>query len=59
MGNEILAAGSVSFVITLIGLALGFALLKLQGEQKPNIYIIYKQKEIKTCIPFVLQQQSF
>ena len=32
MGNEIITAGSISFVITLIGLALGFALLKLQGE---------------------------
>jgi hypothetical protein len=32
MGNEIVAAGSVSFVITLVGLALGIALLKLQGE---------------------------
>jgi hypothetical protein len=32
MGNEIIAAGSVSFIITLIGLALRFALLKLQSE---------------------------
>jgi len=32
MGNEIVTAGSISFVITLVGLALGFALLKLQGE---------------------------
>lgn len=32
MGSEITAAASVSIVITLVGLALGFALLKLQGE---------------------------
>jgi hypothetical protein len=32
MGNEIITAGSISVAITLIGLALGFALLKLQGE---------------------------
>jgi hypothetical protein len=32
MGNEILDAAFVSFVITLVGLALGFGLLKLQGE---------------------------
>ena len=32
MGNEIITAGSISFAITLVGLALGFALLKLQGE---------------------------
>jgi len=32
MGNEMISAASVSFTITLIGLALGFALLKLQGE---------------------------
>nr|BDA97465.1 cytochrome b6-f complex subunit VII [Cryptomonas sp. NIES-345]BDA98426.1 cytochrome b6-f complex subunit VII [Cryptomonas sp. NIES-1327] len=32
MGNEILVTGVVSFVITLVGLALGFVLLKLQGE---------------------------
>ena len=32
MGNEIITAGYISFVITLVGLALGFALLKLQGE---------------------------
>ena len=32
MGNEIVIAGSISFVITLVGLTLGFALLKLQGE---------------------------
>lgn len=32
MGNEMISAASTSFAITLIGLALGFALLKLQGE---------------------------
>ena len=32
MGNEMISAASVSFAITLIGLALGFALLKLQSE---------------------------
>ena len=32
MGNELIDAAGVSFVITLVGLALGFALLKLQGE---------------------------
>nr|BDA98135.1 photosystem I assembly protein Ycf31 [Proteomonas sp. NIES-1005]BDA98575.1 cytochrome b6-f complex subunit VII [Proteomonas sp. NEIS-1375] len=32
MGNELITAAQVSIVITLIGLALGFALLKLQGE---------------------------
>ena len=32
MANEMIDAGLVSFAITLIGLALGFALLKLQGE---------------------------
>ena len=32
MGNEIITAGAISFGITLVGLALGFALLKLQGE---------------------------
>jgi len=32
MGNEILTTASISFVITLVGLSLGFALLKLQGE---------------------------
>jgi len=32
MGNEIINAAIVCTVITLIGLALGFGLLKLQGE---------------------------
>jgi hypothetical protein len=32
MGNEMIDAAVVSSVITLVGLALGFALLKLQGE---------------------------
>jgi hypothetical protein len=32
MGNEIINAAIVSTIITLIGLALGFALLKFQGE---------------------------
>lgn len=32
MGNEIIDAAVVSTIITLVGLALGFALLKLQGE---------------------------
>ena len=32
MGNEIISAASVRIVITLVGLALGFGLLKLQGE---------------------------
>lgn len=32
MGNELVAGAGISFVITLVGLALGFALLKLQGE---------------------------
>lgn len=32
MGNEMIDAAVVSFFITLVGLALGFALLKLQGE---------------------------
>jgi hypothetical protein len=32
MGNEIITAGSISVAITLVGLALGFALLTLQGE---------------------------
>lgn len=32
MGSEMVDAIVVTFVITLIGLALGFALLKLQGE---------------------------
>jgi len=32
MGNELITAAQISIAITLIGLALGFALLKLQGE---------------------------
>jgi hypothetical protein len=32
MGNEIINAAIVCTIITLVGLALGFALLKLQGE---------------------------
>jgi hypothetical protein len=32
MGNEIIDAALVSSVITLIGLAVGFALLKFQGD---------------------------
>ena len=32
MGSEFTTAASISVVITLVGLALGFALLKLQGE---------------------------
>jgi hypothetical protein len=32
MGNEMSDAIIITFTITLIGLALGFALLKLQGE---------------------------
>nr|BDA97199.1 cytochrome b6-f complex subunit VII [Cryptomonas borealis] len=32
MENEIIITSLTSFTITLIGLALGFALLKLQGE---------------------------
>jgi hypothetical protein len=32
MGNEIIDAAIVSSVITLIGLAVGFALLKFQGD---------------------------
>lgn len=32
MGNELITAAQISVAITLIGLALGFALLKLQGE---------------------------
>jgi len=32
MGNEFIASAGISFIITLIGLTLGFALLKLQGE---------------------------
>lgn len=32
MGNEIVSAAMVSTIITLVGLALGFALLKFQGE---------------------------
>lgn len=32
MGNEIISAAIICIVITLVGLALGFALLKFQGE---------------------------
>lgn len=32
MGGEILIAGTVSFVLILLGLFLGFILLKVQGE---------------------------
>jgi hypothetical protein len=32
MGNEIISAAGICIVITLVGLALGFGLLKLQGE---------------------------
>jgi fumarate reductase subunit D len=32
MGNEMVSAAVVCIVITLVGLALGFGLLKLQGE---------------------------
>jgi hypothetical protein len=32
MGNEIVTAAFISFGITLVGLILGFVLLKLQGE---------------------------
>jgi len=32
MGNEIIDAALISSVITLIGLAVGFALLKFQGD---------------------------
>jgi hypothetical protein len=32
MGNEMVSAAAVCIVITLVGLALGFGLLKLQGE---------------------------
>jgi hypothetical protein len=32
MGSELTSAASISIAITLVGLALGFALLKLQGE---------------------------
>ena len=32
MGNEMVDAAVVCIVITLVGLALGFGLLKLQGE---------------------------
>jgi hypothetical protein len=32
MGNEMTDAIVITFTITLIGLALGFALLKLQGD---------------------------
>jgi hypothetical protein len=32
MGNEMIDAAIICCIITLVGLALGFALLKLQGE---------------------------
>nr|YP_010195768.1 cytochrome b6-f complex subunit 7 [Crassiphycus birdiae]YP_010197000.1 cytochrome b6-f complex subunit 7 [Crassiphycus corneus]UAD83165.1 cytochrome b6-f complex subunit 7 [Crassiphycus birdiae]UAD84804.1 cytochrome b6-f complex subunit 7 [Crassiphycus corneus] len=32
MGGEILISGTVSFVLILLGLVLGFILLKVQGE---------------------------
>jgi hypothetical protein len=32
MGNEIIDAALVCFIITLVGLAVGFALLKFQGD---------------------------
>lgn len=32
MGKEIITAAEISFVITLVGLVLGFLLLKVQGE---------------------------
>jgi hypothetical protein len=32
MGNEIVSAAGICVAITLVGLALGFGLLKLQGE---------------------------
>nr|YP_010199010.1 cytochrome b6-f complex subunit 7 [Hydropuntia urvillei]UAD88459.1 cytochrome b6-f complex subunit 7 [Hydropuntia urvillei] len=32
MAGEILIAGSVSFILILLGLILGFILLKIQGE---------------------------
>nr|WDA99165.1 cytochrome b6-f complex subunit VII [Gronococcus sybilensis] len=32
MGNEILNTAIVCFTMTLLGLSLGFALLKVQGE---------------------------
>lgn len=32
MGNEMVSAAVVCILITLVGLALGFGLLKLQGE---------------------------
>ena len=32
MGNEMIDAAVICIVITLVGLALGFGLLKLQGE---------------------------
>jgi hypothetical protein len=32
MGNEMIDAALVCFIITLVGLAVGFALLKFQGD---------------------------
>nr|YP_010196797.1 cytochrome b6-f complex subunit 7 [Gracilaria cliftonii]UAD84601.1 cytochrome b6-f complex subunit 7 [Gracilaria cliftonii] len=32
MGGEILISGTVSFILILLGLILGFMLLKIQGE---------------------------
>nr|YP_009510461.1 cytochrome b6-f complex subunit 7 [Gracilaria caudata]YP_010196178.1 cytochrome b6-f complex subunit 7 [Gracilaria caudata]YP_010199214.1 cytochrome b6-f complex subunit 7 [Crassiphycus usneoides]AXI96134.1 cytochrome b6-f complex subunit 7 [Gracilaria caudata]UAD83575.1 cytochrome b6-f complex subunit 7 [Gracilaria caudata]UAD88663.1 cytochrome b6-f complex subunit 7 [Crassiphycus usneoides] len=32
MGGEILISGTVSFILILLGLVLGFILLKVQGE---------------------------
>jgi hypothetical protein len=32
MGNEIITVSIICFTITLVGLSLGFALLKIQGE---------------------------
>nr|YP_010336120.1 cytochrome B6-f complex subunit [Chroodactylon ornatum]UNJ14526.1 cytochrome B6-f complex subunit [Chroodactylon ornatum] len=32
MGQEIITAAEISFFITLVGLALGFLLLRVQGE---------------------------
>ena len=51
MGNEIITAGSISFIITLIGLALGFALLKLQGEQYFQKKLCNQKKEFLIKIP--------